>query len=242
MPLARACPEPEADRGPAHRRMPVAHGGRAERVVEPRVLVVADAHQGELEQPHAPPRAPSRAAGPRSCQVACRRARRMRGQGRGERRPSGRTSSRRGAPPARVVAVLLATARVAAGGLDVAVRVRADPDVGPGRRDRERLDLLDASPRSRIVAPSGSRYEKPRPARRRVMPAGRPVSSGGRRGGPPARRRRSSSGGAWHARPSHSGSSGERAASQPHRTALGDTPLQALTSRGGRTCQTRATH
>ena len=44
--------------------------------------------------------------------------------------------------PARVVAVLLAPARVAAGGLDVAVGVRADPDVGPGRRDRQLADPL----------------------------------------------------------------------------------------------------
>src|SRR5206468_8658937 len=45
--------------------------------------------------------------------------------------------------PLRVVAVLLAPARVAAGRLDVAARMRADPDVGPGRRDRERPDARD---------------------------------------------------------------------------------------------------
>src|SRR5262245_55394332 len=43
-------------------------------------------------------------------------------------------------PPARVVAVLLAAFSVAAGGLDVAARRWTDPDIGPGRRDRERLD------------------------------------------------------------------------------------------------------
>ena len=46
--------------------------------------------------------------------------------------------------PARVVAVLLAAPRVAAGGLDVAARARADPDVGPGRRDGERADPVQA--------------------------------------------------------------------------------------------------
>jgi len=43
-------------------------------------------------------------------------------------------------PPARVVTVLLAPARVAAGGLQVAPRVGADPHVGIGRRDRQRAD------------------------------------------------------------------------------------------------------
>jgi hypothetical protein len=42
--------------------------------------------------------------------------------------------------PFRMVAVLLASARVASGGLQVAVGLRADPDVGPGRRNDERLD------------------------------------------------------------------------------------------------------
>ena len=36
---------------------------------------------------------------------------------------------------ARVIAVLLAAFRVPARGLDVAVSERANPDVGPGRRD-----------------------------------------------------------------------------------------------------------
>lgn len=43
-------------------------------------------------------------------------------------------------PPALMVAVLLAAPVVAAGRLDVALGVGADPDVGIGRRDRERLD------------------------------------------------------------------------------------------------------
>src|SRR5262245_5668925 len=44
--------------------------------------------------------------------------------------------------PARVVQVLPATAVVAAGGLDVAGRVRADPHVLPGRRDHQIADAL----------------------------------------------------------------------------------------------------
>ena len=42
--------------------------------------------------------------------------------------------------PAGVVAALLAAAGVASGGLEVAVGDGADPDIGPGGRDDERLD------------------------------------------------------------------------------------------------------
>ena len=42
----------------------------------------------------------------------------------------------------RMVAVLLAPLGIAAGCLDVTVRTRADPDVGPGAGDGERLDAL----------------------------------------------------------------------------------------------------
>ena len=48
-------------------------------------------------------------------------------------------------PPIGVVAVLLAPAGVPAGGEDVAARIRADPDVGPGRRDRDRGDPAELS-------------------------------------------------------------------------------------------------
>ena len=50
--------------------------------------------------------------------------------------------------PARVVAILLAPARVAAGRLQVAALVVADPDVGPCRRNGEPADTLE---RRRIV-------------------------------------------------------------------------------------------
>src|SRR6185503_21217947 len=45
--------------------------------------------------------------------------------------------------PARVIAVLLAAARIAAGRLEVAIAVRADPHLFPGRRNRERLDARE---------------------------------------------------------------------------------------------------
>src|SRR6185436_20353222 len=60
----------------------------------------------------------------------------------------------------RVVAVLLAPARVARGGLDVAVGIEADPDLGPGRRDRQRIDpsslapVRDACAAGQVIGPA----------------------------------------------------------------------------------------
>ena len=45
-------------------------------------------------------------------------------------------------PKARMITVLFAPSGVAARGLDVPIRFRADPNIGPGRRDGERLDAL----------------------------------------------------------------------------------------------------
>src|SRR6476620_1638862 len=53
--------------------------------------------------------------------------------------------------PARVVAVLLAAASVAACRLQVPVRRSADPHVGPRRRDRQRLDSLHLLSRKRAA-------------------------------------------------------------------------------------------
>jgi hypothetical protein len=39
-----------------------------------------------------------------------------------------------------MIAVLFAVARVAARRLQVAIRIRANPNVGPGRRNHERFD------------------------------------------------------------------------------------------------------
>src|SRR5258706_6734310 len=44
---------------------------------------------------------------------------------------------------ARVVAILLSSARIAPRCLQVPAFVAADPDIGPGRRDRERPDPLE---------------------------------------------------------------------------------------------------
>src|SRR6185503_20685050 len=62
----------------------------------------------------------------------------------------------------RVVTVLFSSAGVARRRLDVAIPVRADPDIGPCRRNGERVEalaqrrVLDALSARRVVAPAGA--------------------------------------------------------------------------------------
>ena len=99
-------------------------------------------------------RAPSRAAA-RPAQVIGRRAADLGSACAKPIRRSYLVSSRICAP-LRVIAILLATARIAAGGLQVAARVQADPDVRPRRRNHQRLDALRAPRRRAARRPSGS--------------------------------------------------------------------------------------
>src|SRR5262249_53255830 len=87
-----------------------------------------------------------------------------------------------GAPgdEARVVAVDLAAARVAAGGLDVAAGRRADPDVAPRRRDDQRPE---AAQRGRTADGAAARIEVAEAFPRRDAPEARrgvvhPVAAG----------------------------------------------------------------
>ena len=139
----------------AHLRVAVAQRRQPERAVEPRVLVVADADQRQLEQPDDRPRAPSRAAGPRRAEVRVDPPP-DRGSSAREAAPCGRTSARsRDGAIARVVAVLLAPPRVAAGGLEVAARFRADPHVASTPAGRRATGSARASSRSRTTVPVG---------------------------------------------------------------------------------------
>src|SRR6202008_660505 len=58
---------------------------------------------------------------------------------------------------ARVIAILLAPPGVTSGRLDMSVSERTDPDIGPGRRDRQRLD---ATHDARIADSGAVRTEK----------------------------------------------------------------------------------
>src|SRR5258705_13447045 len=67
--------------------------------------------------------------------------------------------------PAGVIAVLLATARVATGRLQMTFRVRRDPDVLPGWRDRQTANALQVrriaggpAVRPGVAEPDGGRH------------------------------------------------------------------------------------
>ena len=141
--LARFAAESEADRRTADGRVTVAQRRQPEGAVEARVLVVADPDERQLEEPD-DGREDLLARHLRSRQVlvdSLADGRQCLGEG---EEP---LVLRRLAPAAvaGVVAVLLPAAVITTGRLKVAVRNGADPDVGPGRRDRELPD-----PRERL--------------------------------------------------------------------------------------------
>ena len=127
---------------PAHRGVAVAQRRQPERAVEPGVLVVADPDQGQLEQPDD------------------RREDLLAGQARPARGPVAAVADARAAPSANAISRsnFASSRRVAIAGV-VAVLLaprasrpvawrwpfgpRADPDVGPGRRDGQRADPLE---------------------------------------------------------------------------------------------------
>src|SRR4029079_6479524 len=138
VPLPRLAAEPEPDRRSIDANVPAPQGGQAERPVEPCVLVVPDPDQCRLEKPDD------------------RGEDLLTGQARaGEVRVTATPDAREGAcdveqplelrlvaprAPAGVIAILLPSTRIAPGRLEVTGGVRADPDVRPGGRDRQRPD------------------------------------------------------------------------------------------------------
>ena len=126
---------------PVHLDVAVAHGGEPERAVLARVLLVADADVRRVEEPDdGGEHALAAQVGPAQVAVDARADPRQHlAEGDGALVLGGVACL----APALVVAVLLAPASVAAGGLDVAVGDRADPDVGPRRRHRDVGDALD---------------------------------------------------------------------------------------------------
>ena len=117
----------------ADRRQPVA-------LVRLGVLLAADPEEAEVEQAH---RAGQRALArhPLSADVAADGAPQAR-QPAGELAHRLVLARRPALLPAVVVAVLLAPGFVEPGGLDVADRIGADPDLLPGGRDRQLADPL----------------------------------------------------------------------------------------------------
>src|SRR5437763_645066 len=121
--------------------VPIPKGREPERAVEPRVFLVADAGKGELEEAD-DGREYLFARQPGPSEV-CRDARADAREGPRELEQLRELALVAASTKVRVVAVLLASARIAPGCLDVAIVARADADVGPGRRDREPADASD---------------------------------------------------------------------------------------------------
>ena len=134
--------------------------GQAVGLVLARVLVVADADQGLVEQAHHGGKQLA-AAEVVGAQVALD-ALAQRRQHLAELEHAAELGAVARLAVRRVVAVLLAAARVARRRLDVAVGVGADPDVGPRRRDGERVETLadlardDALAVGQVVGPAGA--------------------------------------------------------------------------------------
>ena len=124
--------------------MAVAQRGEAIGAVAGRVFLVAHAQEGGVEQAHqggqhALPVERGVAAGGQVARDTGADAR----QGLAEGLEPLELAFVLQGPPLRVVAILLATARIDAGGLQVTLRERADPDIGVGRRDRQAVDARD---------------------------------------------------------------------------------------------------
>ena len=121
--------------------MPVAQRGQPEAAVGPGVFVVADPDQGRLQQAHRGGDDLLLAEGVTAKIGLDLGADRRQGAAEGGHAGELGLVARR--PPARVIAVLLAAPGVAAGGLDVAERVSANPDLFVGRRNGQFLDPGD---------------------------------------------------------------------------------------------------
>src|SRR5437762_3232582 len=127
MALAGLAAKAEPDLLAAHLRVTVAERGQAERRVEARILIVADADERSVEKPddrrqHLPSRQTARpqvaihlSPDPRQVLPELDHPAELRGVAR--------------LAPRRVIAVLLAAPRIAAAGEDMALAIGADPDL-----------------------------------------------------------------------------------------------------------------
>ncbi len=186
--LAALAAELEGDRAAVDLDVAVAHRGQAEALVVAGVLRVADADQRGLEQAHdGRQHLLARQAAAPEVGLDARADRRQRAAEHQHAVELVRVAHR---APAAVVAVLLAAAGVAPGRLEMALALRADPDVGPGRRDRQHAQppqlvrVLDRAALRVAVAEAAARAP-PRDPGRAVgdvaQPGGRGRRGGGRR-------------------------------------------------------------
>ena len=129
--LAALASKLKADRRPCDIYVAVAQRGQTKGAICARVFIVADADEGALEQLHDARQDPG-AAEAGLCEIG-------RGPGANRRQRGGEALQPvelgfiARLSPSRVIAVLLASARVTSRCLQVAAGIRADPDIGPGR-------------------------------------------------------------------------------------------------------------
>ncbi len=167
--LAALADELEADGRPLDLHVLVAQRRQAVGAVGAGVLDVADANVGQLHQPqHRGQHLVARQTAAGQVGVDALAQPRQRRAELGQAVVLGLVA---GGAPLRVVAVLLAPPRVAAGGLQVAVGARADPHLDPGGRDAQRLDAGHDTRPDRFAA--GVQVGEALPIGRRFAPQAR---------------------------------------------------------------------
>jgi hypothetical protein len=165
--LAALAAEMETDAGAPPRHVAGAQRGEPVGTVFARIAFVADADEGPLEQAHH-----------RGNHLVARQARQAQ-VGLHAPADTGQGAREVGEPvvfvfvallaPGGMVAILLAPARIPAGGLHVPAARRTDPDRGPGGRNRQRADALQH--RRLAQRPAVRRaIAEAAAARRRAMP------------------------------------------------------------------------
>ena len=161
--------EAEAQRRAVDLHVAAAQRGKAVRAVRAHVFVVADADQRLVEErddrgEELPP------AQRRRAQIVLE-ALAQSGQHFAELQHAAEFRLVARVAVGRVIAVLLSPARVARRGLDVAAGIRADPDIGPSRRERQcvqpfpNLAIGDPAAVGRVVSPAAADAPAPDAAR-----------------------------------------------------------------------------
>ena len=157
MQLAALAPKAEVHVRADHFNMSVSQGCQAEGAVLLSILLIANSDSGLLEQPdNRRQHLLSRHAGP--FQVAVGPLADL-WQGRGKGHHPVVLDGIANLAPAQVIAVLFAPPGVAPRRLQMAVRVGADPDIGPGRRHGQAFDPPDRIPVIDGAALAGAIHE-----------------------------------------------------------------------------------
>src|SRR3569623_496040 len=141
MTLAALAAKIEMHGGAVDRDVAIAHGGEAVRAVLARIFLIADAYQCEFEQTHDGRQYFILGHARQGKIVSYPRANARQRMAEGDH--AGVLGGVALAAPGRVITVLLAAARIAAGGLQMTIRQWTNPRLAPRRRNGERLDARE---------------------------------------------------------------------------------------------------